>query len=179
MDSRRQLVLSAVVLLTVILAVYGLYIFSADKPDNSLETVNNPSQYIEDFRLIDNPNPDETWILTSPEARRNKGEIELTAPRLVYKVDSDTGARASARRGLYLEADDILRLEEDVDVVRDTPSQHLETEKLIWQRSDGIMKTDSAVKFTDERGVFEAVGMRWDISAERMEFQSNIKLRWH
>ncbi len=180
MDSRRRLFLKTAVILAVIFTPFFLYFYSLDnhsEPRNDEKTVYN--HYIEDFRLVENPAPGEAWILSSPRAEREGMKVRLDEPRLVYKVDGDTRARALARRGRYHEIDDILKLEEEVNVYREKPAQHLETEKLTWRRRDGILETESQIKFTDERGVFEATGLHWDIAAERMNFKSNIKLRWH
>ena len=180
MDSRRRFLLKSVVIFAVVLTPVFLYYYSLnDRSDPTENTDSELEHYIEDFRLVENPTADETWILSSPRAEREGMKIQLLDPRLVYKTGGDTRARASASRGRYHEIDDILELVVDVNVYREEPAQHLETDSLTWRRREGILETESDIKFTDARGVFEATGLYWDISAERMEFKSDIRLRWH
>jgi len=181
MDSRRRYFLIFVLVLALIPAGYGVYRFyfsSFSHPEQD-EEIPQISHYIDSFRLVETPSSGETWIISAPRAERENMIIRLVEPDLIYKMDGDTIARASAHRGLYSEYDDILELEGNVEVQQDNPPRKLETEKLTWRRRDGILESDSHVKFTDERGDFEAVGLYWDIPAERVEFQSDIQMHWH
>ncbi len=148
-------------------------------PEPDPREKSKPSQTIEDFTFVENTGPREVWKIRAPKARRSDGSLVLDSPRITLVRAGDTTVRITSREGEYQLDEKKIQLRGDVVVRRLKQEQTLRTEILNWDRKDGTITTDQPVRLESPRGVLTAVGLRADLTQERMRFQSDVEYSSH
>lgn len=180
MEPGRYLTVTLTVLLGAGLLYVGVYYPSAETgPDASSGKKQGADQRISEFTLNESISDTEVWLLRSPEARRDGDRIDLTSPRVVYRVKGDTRVTASSERGSYSLESGTLTLRGDVRLERVTKNQIMETDTLHWDRPEGLVRTDARVVLRMPRGVLKATGMRTHLREESIRFLSNVEFSSH
>lgn len=176
MEPGRYRTLILVVLLGAGLLYAGLF-YPPGEPENDppSEKDQEAEQRISGFTLNESISDTEVWLLRSPEARRSGDQVDLTSPRVVYRVQGDTRVTVTADQGSYSLKAGTLNLRGNVILKRVTKNQILETDTLHWNRPEGLVRTDSRVVLRMPRGVLRATGMRTHLREETVQFLSNVE----
>lgn len=174
---RRYLAVIAVLVLAAGLVYVGspYLLTDAEETDSPPEETDESEQSISGFQLNESLSDTEVWLLQSPEARRSGDQVDLTSPRVVYRVDGDTRVTVTSDRGDYSLDSRTLTLTGNVRLERLPGNQILETDTLHWNRPEGLVRTDARVTLRMPRGVLRARGMRTRLREETVQFLSDVE----
>lgn len=103
---------------------------------------------------------------------------ELQQPRLTVARSKDTQFVILANQGSLLSGTDTLRLQGEVEVQRYFQSKltsQMFTEELWIQSNANLAHTDRPIKFIDELGVINAIGIVADLENNRVELLRQVR----
>lgn len=119
--------------------------------------------------------------IESPRAEQfeNDQYALMDEPRAtVFEQETRLPWQIDARNGRYNLETELLRLEGDVEVLRENPGlapSRMLTERLTLDNRQRIVQTDAPVTLLDYRGTTDAVGMEAWIDERVIEFKSQVE----